>query len=113
MRRRLTILTHWLNLVLVILLFAGGLNPVLGWAFVISAAVMCAPTLVLGLMNGPGPKLEGAWRIAHPWLSRGMYLVLAASATITALALLGRWTNQPVTLDEVWFYTIATSGLHG
>jgi hypothetical protein len=111
MRRRATILLHWLNFVLLILLLAGGPGPILGWAFVLSAVAMCLLAVVGGLLNGPGSKLEGWLRVAHPWLNRGMYLILLASALVTALALLGRWSG-PVTLKEVHFYTLSLSGLH-
>ncbi len=49
----------------------------LGLAFVVSGGALCVLCLCFGLLNkGPGPALEGVLRAAHPWLSRGMYLLL-------------------------------------
>jgi hypothetical protein len=53
---------------------------VLDWGYVLSAGAMAGLAAVFGVMNGPGPKLEGAFRAAHPWMSRGLYLLLAWSA---------------------------------
>ena len=111
MRRSLTITLHWVNLILLILLVSGGLIPWIGWAFVVASLLMCALALVFGLLNGPGPKLEGGLRAAHPWFSRAMYLGLGATAVITALALLGRWTAS-VRVEPVYFYALSASSLH-
>ena len=81
MRRQITITLHWLNLLL--LLFVLGDGAATAWlslAYAASALTMCALALVFGLMNGPGPKLDGAVRAAHPWLHRGIYLLLGWGA---------------------------------
>ena len=95
MRRHVTITLHWLNLLL--LLFVLGDTGATAWlslAFAASALTMCGMALVFGLMNGPGPKLDGMVRAAHPWLHRGIYLLLgwgavALVAETFALALPG------------------------
>lgn len=87
-RRRATILLHWSVLTLLMLVLAAGLaSPLLNTLFGIAGLAMAALAAVFGLMNGPGPKLEGALRRAHPWLSRGMYALLAwVSVSTLALA---------------------------
>lgn len=85
-RRRATILLHWLVLTLLMLALAGGLDSVtLNVAFGLAGLAMVALAGIFGLMNGPGPKLEGVLRAAHPWLSRGMYGLLGW-ASLGALA---------------------------
>lgn len=83
-RRRATVILHWSNLTLLLLLLAsGGQNSVLAWAFALSGLSMTALALARGLLNGPGPVLQGTLRAAHPWLARVMYALLAwASATV-------------------------------
>lgn len=77
MRRAVTITLHWLNLiVLLFVLGDGGATAWLSLAYAASALTMCGLALVFGLMNGPGPKLQGAVRAAHRWLHRGFYLLL-------------------------------------
>lgn len=111
MRRTATITLHWLSLVTLILLVAGGPIPVIAWAFALSGVAMCGLALVSGLMNGPGPKLEGTLRAAHPWLSRGMYLALGLVAGATVWRLSGGvWTGPPLT--DLYFYLLAASALH-
>ena len=63
MRRITTITLHWLTLILLVLLLAGGPVPGLAWAFAICGLLQCAIALLMGLMNGPGPKLKGELRI--------------------------------------------------
>lgn len=86
-RRLATICLHWANLVLLLMLpAAGSADTALAWAFSVSGLSMVLFALVGGIMNGPGPKLEGAVRKVHPWLSRFMYGLLAwvALATLSA-----------------------------
>lgn len=109
--RSLTVALHWLNLLLLILLVAAGPVPALAWVFVASAFMMTGLALLRGLLNGPGPKLTGFLRSAHPVLSWAMYLGLAAVAALTALALLGQWT-APASLREIYFYTLGAASLH-
>ncbi len=65
-----------------------------------------------GLMNGPGPKLDGALRMAHPWLSRGMYAALAGVGGVTFATLINVWT-APIALKDLYFYLLAIASLHG
>ena len=111
MRRSATITLHWLNFVLVILLVAGGPIPFLAWAFALSGLAICAIAAVAGLMNGPGPKLTGTLRIAHPWLSRAMYLGTGVVSTITVWVMLGGNWGRP-SLSELYFYMLSASSLH-
>ncbi|MEX0312362.1 MAG: hypothetical protein AB3N17_19190 [Tateyamaria sp.] len=111
MRRTATITLHWLSFVLLILLIAGGPVPVLAWSFAAVGLAMAALATVGGLMNGPGPKLDGALRSAHPWLSRAMYLALALVASVTVWTLLGgTWSGPP--LADLYFYLLSASSLH-
>ena len=109
MRRRATITLHWLSFLLLILLVAGGPLPPLVWAFALSGLGLCALALVNGLMNGPGPKLEGALRAAHPWLSRGMY---AALGGVAALGLWAQISGTAMNLNAIYFYLLSASSLH-
>ena len=80
-RRRATILLHWSVLTLLMLTLAAGLeNAILNTAFGLAGLAMVALALIFGLMNGPGPKPEGALRAAHPRPRRGMYLLLACAS---------------------------------
>ncbi|WP_187431534.1 hypothetical protein ROLI_009100 [Roseobacter fucihabitans] len=112
-RRRATILLHWSAQVLLLLSLASGLeNPVLAGLFGCTGIALVALALVFGLMNGPGPKLEGALRRAHPWLSRLMYALLGwTSISMLALAF-GRPLPgpEPRTLMITLF---AAAALHG
>lgn len=111
MRRTLTITLHWLCFVLLVLMVAGGALPVLAWSFGSAGLIMCALGLTRGLMNGPGPKLEGALRAAHPWLSRAMYAALGAVAALTIWDQMGGTWAGP-SLAEIHFYLMSASALH-
>ncbi len=111
-RRTLTVALHWTNMFLLIVLVVAGPVPALAWIFVVTGGTMVGLALVRGLMNGPGPKLEGFVRAAHPWLSRGMYAALGATALATLLRLLGIWT-PPVALQQLYFYLLSAASLHG
>ncbi|WP_299730233.1 hypothetical protein [uncultured Tateyamaria sp.] len=111
MRRSATILLHWLSFVLLILLVAAGPLPGLTWAFGLSGLAMCAVALVRGLMNGPGPKLEGTLRLAHPWMSRGMYAGLGLVAAVSLWSQIAE--TAPVSkLGAIYFYLMSASALH-
>lgn len=112
MRRKTTITLHWLTLILLVLLLAGGPASGLSWAFAICGLLQCAMALVLGLMNGPGPKLEGVLRTAHPWLSRIMYAALGLVSAATLWVMLGNKLPGPG-LPELYFYLFSASALHG
>lgn len=111
-RRRATIILHWSNLILLMLLLAGGLTPVLMWGFAVSGLAMGALALLRGLMNGPGPKLQGIMRAVHPWSGRVIYLFLAYVSGATLLALLDRPLGGPAL---GWLYQVLFSAslLHG
>ncbi|WP_299045697.1 hypothetical protein [uncultured Tateyamaria sp.] len=102
---------HWTTFVTLVLLVAGGPIPIIAWVFALSGMALCGLAAVRGLMNGPGPKLEGVLRRAHPWLSRGMYVALALVAGGTAWRLAGgAWAGPPMT--DLYFYLMAASALH-
>ena len=111
MRRTATITLHWLNFVLVILLVAGGPIPFLAWSFALSGLAICTIAATRGLLNGPGPKLQGAVRAAHPWLSWAMYLGTGAVAVITIWVMTGGDWGGP-SLSELYFYMLSGSSLH-
>lgn len=109
MRRTATITFHWLSLLLLVLLVAGGPIPVLAWAFGAVSIALCAIALLRGLMNGPGPRLEGVLRRAHPWLNRAMYVALGAVAGAT----LWHVAVSPVEgIGRMHFYLMSASCLH-
>lgn len=92
MRRRATIVLHWSTAALLLFVLAAGPGAValLDWAYALSATAMAGLAAVFGVMNGPGPKLEGAFRVAHPWMSRGLYLLLGWSALTLVAAQIAR-----------------------
>ncbi|GFE48512.1 hypothetical protein So717_02650 [Roseobacter cerasinus] len=111
-RRRATILLHWLVLTLLILALAAGLeSAALNAAFGIVGLAMVALAVIFGLMNGPGPKLEGALRTAHPWLSRGMYALLGWACVATLTVAVGTALPGPSPRD-VLVTLFAASALH-
>lgn len=93
MRRRATIILHWLGAALLLFVLGdGGTTAWLSLAYATCAMTMSALALAFGLMNGPGPKLEGAFRVAHPWLHRGLYLLMGWGA----VALSGETLGAPL-----------------
>ncbi len=112
MRRTATVTLHWLNLILLLTLMAAGPVPVIAWAFGLSGLAMCAIAAVKGLLNGPGPKLEGALRTAHPWLSRGMYVALGATSAATIWYAMGGTVPGPK-LEDWLMYLLSIGALHG
>lgn len=112
-RRRATILLHWLVLTLLMLALASGLeNAALLTGFAVAGLAMVALGLVFGLMNGPGPRLEGGLRSAHPWLNRAMYGLLACACAST-LALAAGTTLPGPTPRTLMVVLFAASALHG
>ncbi|WP_300015667.1 hypothetical protein [uncultured Roseobacter sp.] len=112
MRRRATILLHWLVLTLLMLVLASGLQSVvLNAAFGLAGLAMAALAVAFGLMNGPGPKLDGVLRSAHPWLSRGMYILLAWTSFSALLLAFGTVLPGPAARD-LMVALFATSALH-
>ncbi|MDT8328782.1 MAG: hypothetical protein RQ750_15595 [Roseovarius sp.] len=96
MRRRATIALHWLNASLLLFVLAdGGKTAVLAWVYVSGALSMSLLALVFGLMNGPGPKLEGLFRRLHPWLHRLIYALMAWGAVALGAQGLGRALPGP------------------
>ncbi len=90
MRRKATIALHWTNAALLLFLLAAGSEAVvLAWLYAASALGMVSLALIFGLMNGPGPKLEGAFRMAQPWMNRALYVLLAWSAIVVLSQAIG------------------------
>lgn len=85
-RRQITIAAHWTVFLLLMLLISGATSAVLHWGFGIAGLIMAVTALTSGLMNGPGPKLEGFFRSLHPWAHRAMYVLLAWIAGVTIFA---------------------------
>ncbi|MCV3273008.1 hypothetical protein [Roseobacter sinensis] len=111
-RRRATILLHWSVLTLLVLaLAAGGESAALNAAFGLAGLAMVALAIIFGLMNGPGPKLDGALRAAHPWLSRGMYALLAWTSVSTLAVVVGAALPGPST-RTLMVSLVAASSLH-
>lgn len=91
MRRRATIGLHWGTAALLLFVLGdGGATPSLSLLYSATALAMCGLALGLGLMNDPGPKLSGALRLAHPWLHRGLYVLMAWGAAALGAEALGR-----------------------
>lgn len=112
-RRRATILLHWMVLVLLLLVLASGREAALfNAAFGLCGLAMGALALVFGLMNGPGPKLEGLFRAAHPWLNRGMYVLLVWTSA-SALAVSAGSTLPGPNMHALLVALVAASALHG
>lgn len=112
-RRLATIGLHWSVLVLLMLLLASGVqNSVLAWCFALAGAGMVGLALFKGLMNGPGPKLQGGLRRAHPWMSRAMYAMLAYASISVILAALGVTLPGP-DVRTVLIALFGTGLLHG
>ena len=110
-RRRLTIILHWSVLMLILIMVKGGTSEaILRWAFVIAGGIWVTMAALKGMMGKPGPKLTGHLRRAYPWMHRGMYLLLAGSVALNALALLGvlphdtGWTSLLVLLTAGAFH---------
>lgn len=112
MRRRATITLHWLNLILLLVVLGDGGGTVwLSLAYSATALGMCALALVFGLLNGPGPKLDGGLRTLHPWLHRAMYALLGWGAIALAAEALGRALPGPEARNLL-LALLAASALH-
>ncbi|WP_299964212.1 hypothetical protein [uncultured Roseobacter sp.] len=112
-RRRATILLHWSVLTLLVLtLAAGRQSALLNALFTASGLAMVSIGAVAGLLNGPGPRLEGALRRAHPWLSRAMYALLGLTALSTLALLMGLSLPGPGNRD-LMVTLLAAAALHG
>lgn len=96
-RHSFTWLLHWTAALSLLFLLSvddriyGGL----AWVFIASGGALVVIWALRGLLNGPGPALTGPLRVAHPWLSRGMYLLLGWSVLSLALASLGHALPGP------------------
>ena len=94
MKRAVIILCHWATVIMVLLLTKGGATAeAIQWAFALVALGWSGIALTTGLAARPGPKLQGVFRSAFPWMHRGMYLVMAATAILTIGALQG-WADM-------------------
>lgn len=93
MRRRATVALHWLTATLLLFVLGdGGATAWLAWLYALSALALVALALAFGLMNGPGPKLDGLFRAAHPWLHRALYALIGWGAA----ALLAQTLTRPL-----------------
>lgn len=111
-RRRTTILLHWSALTLLLLVLATGLNnSLLNAVFGLVGLAMVGLAVVFGLMNGPGPILDGMLRRAHPWLSRAMYALLGWAALGTLALAVGR-PLPGVEARSLMIALVAASALH-
>ena len=111
-QRRMTILLHWSILMLILMMVKGGTSaPALRWAFVIGGTIWIGMAIVKGMMCKPGPKLTGTMRAVYPWMHRGLYVVLAVTVSLNALALL-----EVLPHDTGWtalLVLLAAGTLHG
>ncbi|MEX0340198.1 MAG: hypothetical protein AB3N11_14300 [Arenibacterium sp.] len=112
MRRRATILLHWTSWFSLLLLLGLGPIPWLAWVFGLSGLAMTGLAVARGLMSGPGPKLEGTLRTAHPWMHRVMYAALAFTAALTLSGQL-ELSTLGLPLKSVWFALVGAGSLHG
>lgn len=110
-RRSLTIALHWSVMMLMLCIIAGARTPWVFWAFAVAGLAMVALAVVFGLMNGPGPKLTGLFRQAHPWLNRAMYAMLAVTSGMILKSLS---TGAPEGRDLLlWVYALsAATAIH-
>lgn len=95
-----------------LVLAAGGESRLLAWAFGITGLAMTGLALAKGLMNGPGPKLTGALRGAHPWISRSMYVLLGWASLSVLAAEIGRPLPGPDTRSTL-LIVLSAGLLHG
>lgn len=101
MRRQITITAHWTLVVLLMILISDAEAAAWHWAFALAGGAMVSVALIDGLMSGPGPKLQGAFRALHPWSNRAMYVVLA---WVSAAAILTQLTGTaPVAPMKTWY----------
>ncbi|MEL6700409.1 MAG: hypothetical protein AAFO58_01820 [Pseudomonadota bacterium] len=110
MRRTVTMTAHWSLFLLAAILLAGNTPGIAGWLYVAACMAMLVPAVTLGLMNRPTPQLKGALRLAHPWLHRALYGLLAWSGAATLMLLIGGpdWDAR-----LSWNLTIALGAAHG
>lgn len=108
MRRQITITAHWTLVVLLMILISDAEAAAWHWAFVLAGVAMVATALVDGLMSGPGPKLQGAFRRLHPWFNRAMYALLA---TVTAAAIATQVTGAPPWIPMKTWYLLLTAAM--
>src|SRR6056297_1328455 len=86
MRRSLTITLHWALGFMLVLLISDATWLWLYWLFWVCALAMVALALIGGLMNPPRPMLTGPLRVAHPWMHRALYVLLAWVVAISLYA---------------------------
>lgn len=90
MKDKLIIALHWITMLLVLALTKGGLTSVWAqWGFAIAGLGLAASALTVGSGTDPGPKLEGIFRTAYPWLHRTFYVLVAGTASLTVASLIG------------------------
>ena len=112
-RHLATVILHWSNVTLLVLvLAAGGESGLLGWAFGLTGLAMAGLALAKGVMNGPGPKLAGVLRRAHPCLSRAMYVLLGWASLSVLGSEIGFLLPGPDTRTTL-LIVLSTGLLHG
>ncbi len=107
-RRQITMTAHWTLVVLLMLLISDAQAPFFFWAFGLMGLVMVGTALIDGLMNGPGPKLDGVFRMLHPWGSRAMYALLGICAV---LSILGQLTGAQAWVPLKTWYLVLTAAM--
>ena len=108
LRRQITITAHWTLVVLLMVLISDAKAAAWHWAFGLSGLVMVAMVLIDGLMSGPGPRLQGTFRVLHPWSHRLMYLLLG---TVAGAALYAQITGTPFLLPTKTWYLLLTAAM--
>ena len=112
-RRRLSVVLHWLSVMLVLIMIKGGVSsPWALWAFVAVTVLWSGMTLWNGLLGRPGPKLSPPMRRAYPWMHRLLHILLA----LTALAILARLMGRPLPWLDAWtllLVTLCAGTFHG
>jgi len=108
MRRHITITAHWTLVVLLMVLISDAQAAAWHWAFALAGLAMVLPALTGGLMSGPGPKLQGAFRTLHPWFNRAMYLLLA---WVTGLVIYTQITGAGIWGPMKTWYLILTAAM--
>ena len=98
LRKGLTMILHWTLFLLVWTIALAGratTNPAPEWlgpAYAIVGGGFVALAVIFGMLNRPGPKLQGWIRPAHVWAHRALYALVAWSAAAYG----AEWYGQPL-----------------
>ena len=110
MHRTVTLTLHWLVFLLLLALMSEVEHPAWFWSFAFAGLAMCGVWLVFGLMHKPGPALTGIARAAHPWMHRGLYVLLAMQSLWCAQV---AWTGaDPTMVRRGAFVLFSFASLH-